>query len=147
MVNQKNIMNNRKIINRETFAKLMPIERSIDIDTEFDFSIAEFLLKKELMKHKIEELIDQNTPLSSALKVVNKSINRIAIVVNKNSEILGTITDGDIRRALISKNDFKTKAKEIMNSRPLFARVGLKNSYYLKIMKKHKRIQLPANRQ
>ena len=39
-------MNNRKIINRETFAKLMPIERSIDIDTEFDFSIAEFLLKK-----------------------------------------------------------------------------------------------------
>ena len=35
----------------------MPIERSIDIDTEFDFSIAEFLLKKELMKHKIEELI------------------------------------------------------------------------------------------
>ena len=95
------------------------------------------------MKHKVEELIDQNTSLRSALKVVNKSINRIAIVVNKNSEILGTITDGDIRRALISKNDFKTKAKEIMNSTPLFAKVGLKNSYYLQIMKKNKRIQLP----
>ena len=88
------------------------------------------------MKHKVEELIDQNTSLRSALKVVNKSINRIAIVVNKNSEILGTITDGDIRRALISKNDFKTKAKEIMNSTHLFAKVGLKNSYYLQIMKK-----------
>lgn len=46
VVNQKNIMNNNKIINKETFAKLMPIERSIDIDTDFDFSIAEFLLKK-----------------------------------------------------------------------------------------------------
>ena len=95
------------------------------------------------MKHKVEELIDQNTSLRSHFKVVNKSINRIAIVVNKNSEILGTITDGDIRRALISKNDFKTKAKEIMNSTPLFAKVGLKNSYYLQIMKKNKRIQLP----
>ena len=39
-------MNNKKIINKETFAKQMPIERSIDIDTDFDFSVAEFLLKK-----------------------------------------------------------------------------------------------------
>ena len=37
---------NRSFVSEETGAFLMPPERSIDIDTEFDWNIAEFLFKK-----------------------------------------------------------------------------------------------------
>ncbi len=38
---------NRSLYRKESYAYVMSNERSVDIDTEFDFSFAEFLLKKD----------------------------------------------------------------------------------------------------
>jgi N-acylneuraminate cytidylyltransferase len=40
------LLNNRSFITDETHAYIMPKERSVDIDDEMDFKLAEFLLQK-----------------------------------------------------------------------------------------------------
>lgn len=47
MAQTKWILKNKTFINKETFGYEMPIERSIDIDDQYDWNIAEFLLKSK----------------------------------------------------------------------------------------------------
>lgn len=44
---RKSILNAKKIINKNTGTYLMPEARSIDIDSEFDWKIVEYLLKRK----------------------------------------------------------------------------------------------------
>jgi N-acylneuraminate cytidylyltransferase len=41
------LLNNKTFVTDETYAYIMPKERSVDIDNEIDFKIAEFLLESE----------------------------------------------------------------------------------------------------
>lgn len=50
--NRLALLNNSNIFNEDTQLYIMPEERSIDIDTELDFQIVEFLMNKR--GHKIE---------------------------------------------------------------------------------------------
>jgi UDP-N-acetyl-D-mannosaminuronic acid dehydrogenase len=43
----------------------------------------------------------------------------IALVVNEKGELLGTVSEGDIRRAMLSGKSLQSKAKEVMNSNPI----------------------------
>ena len=46
--------------------------------------------------------------------------NGIALVIDKNTKsLLGTITEGDLRRSLLHKNDLNVFASEIMNKTPI----------------------------
>ena len=45
------IKKEKSFINKKTLVYIMPQERSIDVDTEFDFKLAEFILK-EMIKEK-----------------------------------------------------------------------------------------------
>ena len=57
-----------------------------------------------------------------AIKAINKTNAYIALVVDENMRLIGTITDGDIRRALIDKSNFsELKAADLMNKNPLTA--------------------------
>ena len=47
-----NIKNKQGYYTNKTFAYLMPPERSVDIDSEFDFKLVEFLLKKNKTQFK-----------------------------------------------------------------------------------------------
>ena len=53
-----------------------------------------------------------------------EAVTGIVVVVGENSELLGTITDGDIRRALISKKEMSSPLKSFMNVDPVVASVG-----------------------
>jgi UDP-N-acetyl-D-mannosaminuronic acid dehydrogenase len=44
----------------------------------------------------------------------------IAIIVNSNWKVVGTITDGDVRRALLSQESTNVEACEIMNKNPIY---------------------------
>ncbi|MCB2308246.1 nucleotidyltransferase family protein [Clostridium estertheticum] len=54
------------------------------------------------MKFPIENYcIGTSSTIKEAMKVIDKNLTGGALVVNENNELVGTITDGDIRRAMI----------------------------------------------
>ena len=63
-------------------------------------------------------LINPNHSLEDAINALNNG-NRILLVVNNKKKLLGTVTDGDIRRALISKLGLSSKVEELMNDSPI----------------------------
>ncbi|GAH56152.1 unnamed protein product, partial [marine sediment metagenome] len=48
VISLESLYKNQNFYSDKTLAYIMPVERSIDIDTEYDFMIAEFLIKKGL---------------------------------------------------------------------------------------------------
>ena len=71
-------------------------------------------LKKELPLAKLDE------KMSKALITMTKKSFGCIGVINKNKQIVGIITDGDLRRKLNSKF-FEKKASEIMTKNPTLA--------------------------
>jgi dTDP-glucose pyrophosphorylase len=59
--------------------------------------------------------------LEIAIKVLHSGGLRVALVVDERGKLLGTITDGDIRRALINHLDMGCPVLKVMNSNPLSA--------------------------
>ena len=48
-----------------------------------------------------------NSTIKEALSIIDSGAIKIALVVDENDKLLGTITDGDIRRAILNGNSFR----------------------------------------
>ena len=59
-------------------------------------------------------------------------------------KLLGTVTDGDIRRAIIKKIDFKSHVNNIMNKTPVVINEKLNINFAKEMMKKKSVLQLPV---
>jgi len=60
--------------------------------------------------------INANASMAYALEVIEKNSLGVVLVVNVNGLLLGLITDGDIRRALLSNCSLEAQALDFMNS-------------------------------
>ena len=99
---------------------------------------------------KVEDIINNKIPLvfeNDELKdiVIEISENRLGatVVCNEKKEIVGMITDGDLRRCFENNNEFSNlKAKEIMTHIP--KKIDSQSLVYdaFKIMKSHNIMQL-----
>ena len=67
-------------------------------------------------------LIRQNSSILDAMKVIDSTNHRICFISNNQNKLLGSVTDGDIRRGLLKNIDFKNKAIKISNKKPIFLR-------------------------
>ncbi len=57
--------------------------------------------------------------LRDAVQFLDQCAHKIALVVNHERKLLGTVTDGDCRRALLKKNaSFEVPVTEVMNTSP-----------------------------
>jgi mannose-1-phosphate guanylyltransferase/mannose-6-phosphate isomerase len=61
-------------------------------------------------------LIESNKSLKNALEKLQDNRRRFLISLNEEERVVGVLTDGDIRRALLSNLTLDTKIKEIQNS-------------------------------
>jgi dTDP-glucose pyrophosphorylase len=74
-------------------------------------------------------------PLVDAVRAIETSRRRIAVVVDDDGLLLGTLTDGDVRRCLLAGGGLETSVREAMNKSPLIAPVGSTDGYLLDIMR------------
>ena len=65
-------------------------------------------------------IIKNTSTLMEAIKCINDNPEKIALVVDRNERLVGIITDGDIRRALINGLQFNDSASQCMSSNPLY---------------------------
>ena len=62
-----------------------------------------------------ENFIKENDKIATALKKVSGSFGKIICVVDNKKKLLGIITAGDIRRAILAGKDPKESIKKIYN--------------------------------
>ena len=61
--------------------------------------------------------IKKDDNLDSALKKLSSNNFKCLVVIDGNKKVLGTVTDGDVRRAIIKYKDISLKIKKIYNSK------------------------------
>lgn len=59
-------------------------------------------------------IVRDHLRLNACLKAIEKNENGLVFICNKKRKLLGTITDGDIRRYLIKNSDLNCSVKKIM---------------------------------
>ena len=72
-----------------------------------------YLLKKNINNL----LIKKGNKMENAIKKINKSQIKTLFVVDKNKKLLGSITDGDIRRTIIKKKNLNINVENVMNKK------------------------------
>ncbi|MBN2067935.1 MAG: NAD-dependent epimerase/dehydratase family protein [Candidatus Diapherotrites archaeon] len=84
---------------------------------------------------EIEQLfISKDCTIKDAMLQIQKSGFGTALVV-ENRKLLGVVTDGDIRRAILEGTPINEKAARIMNSKPIVAGLGTTKRKLLEMMK------------
>ena len=81
--------------------------------------------------------------LINAIKVLQDGGFRIALVSDNYGKLIGTITDGDIRRALINQVDMKSSVSNVMNSNPVSVVKNVKNKEILSLMSSQGLLHMP----
>lgn len=72
-------------------------------------------------------VISQDSSILEALKAINNIGNRYALtlfIVDKNNSVVGTLTDGDIRRSLIGGLTLEERVKNIANKSFFYLKAG-----------------------
>lgn len=95
------------------------------------------------MKSWKDILIPPHITIMQTMKIVDETTLQFAVVIDDYMRILGTVTDGDIRRGLLKGLSMDTPIQEVMNEFPVYEKVGMKPLYYKELMRKLKLKQLP----
>lgn len=76
-------------------------------------------------------LISPYISIKQALKLMDSAAKKILFVVDAQNTILGSVTDGDIRRWILKGSTLDAKVVRIMNKKPVF----LKGDYSINLVK------------
>lgn len=95
------------------------------------------------MKHWETALVRLGTTLEKAIKVLDRAALRIVLVVDDQRKLLGTMTDGDLRRALIKHQPLDTAVENVMNPQPKVATLDWSRERLLQVMEQQQVLQLP----
>ena len=87
--------------------------------------------------------LKQDNTMEMAIKILNQESLRIVMVVDQDERLVGTITDGDIRRGLIKQLSLNAELSEFMFRNPTVASLKDSKSSILAIMKKLDLLQIP----
>ena len=87
--------------------------------------------------------LKQSDTMQKAIEILNEEALQIALVVNDADQLIGTITDGDIRRGLIKHFGFDTPVSKIMFTTPVLASIDETQEEILKKMNSAGIMQIP----
>ncbi|MDT8338781.1 MAG: CBS domain-containing protein, partial [Sulfurimonas sp.] len=87
--------------------------------------------------------LNRNSTIREALKIIDGGAMQIALVVEDNDKLIGTITDGDIRRGLLKGLDLDSSVESIIFRTPTIATISDTKEEILKIALVKKLHQIP----
>lgn len=87
------------------------------------------------MKNWKKVLVEPTTLIKSAIETLDKSGLQIVLVVDENNRLLGTITDGDVRRGILKGVSLDADVTLIMNASPISMRTNETRENVLAAMK------------
>jgi dTDP-glucose pyrophosphorylase/predicted transcriptional regulator len=96
------------------------------------------------MKDFQKILVQPDTSVLEAMKRLDNGAAQIVLVVDANDRLLGTLTDGDTRRALLRGVTLDVPVSTIMNSMPRSVSVGATRDQAISLMRERTIHQLPV---
>ncbi|GIU70251.1 MAG: mannose-1-phosphate guanylyltransferase [Candidatus Woesearchaeota archaeon] len=89
-------------------------------------------------------LINKDTDIISALRKLNESSTKVLVVVDdlKNKILIGTLTDGDIRRHILKTGSIEGNVYEVCNKNPIFLAKSSLDKNVIKKLILEKKIEL-----
>lgn len=93
--------------------------------------------------HWKNTLVSPETTMAETISVIDKAAMQFALVVDNNNKLLGIVTDGDIRRALLRHQDMSSPIDTVMNKSPSVAKKGLSRSRLLHLMNSKGLLAIP----
>ena len=88
-------------------------------------------------------LLPVNATLQQAIRNLDETGLQISMVISSEGELVGTLTDGDVRRGLLRGLSLESPIDSIIHHEPLVAPPQLGNDMVLQLMKVNKVRQLP----
>jgi len=88
-------------------------------------------------------IVDPSTTIEEALRVIEAGALRIALVVNGDGRLVGTLSDGDVRRALLGRTPLSEPVSKAMNSNPRAASISASVESVLALMDKNDVLVVP----
>ena len=88
--------------------------------------------------------VSPNTSFESAILTLDKGGLRIVLVTDEHNRLLGTVTDGDVRRALLSHVGMSAPVREVMWPKPLVAELYWTRDQIISVMESKGLLQLPV---
>lgn len=89
-------------------------------------------------------VVSQNAKLLEVIEVLTVTGLRIVLVCDPNQVLLGIVTDGDLRRALLSNNDLNTCVTQIMCATPVVVNTHIDRASVLSLMRTNNMHHLPV---
>ena len=90
-----------------------------------------------------DALVSSSTSLRQTIEAITEGNLQIALVVDSENKLLGTVTDGDIRKAILAGKDLNITAGEAMRSRPITSASKTPRAAILKLMREKRIHQMP----
>lgn len=97
--------------------------------------------KRNIDIHEI--CISPEATLYEAMSVIGKYGTTLALVTDAEYKLIGLLSDGDVRRALLNKNDLNTSVRNVMNEKFRFVRQDVARSAALDQLKALGRNHMP----
>ena len=96
------------------------------------------------MKHYKGILLKPSSSIKEALKIIDSGAMKIALVVDENNKLIGTLTDGDIRRGLLKNLSLEDSIESVIFKNPTVCTVEDTKETILAIAIEKKLYQLPV---
>lgn len=88
-------------------------------------------------------VLQTHSSIRDAMQALDKAALRITVVCDENGKLLGTVTDGDIRRGLLANSNMQDAVTSVMNPKPLTAKNGDSRKQRQQVMEKYDLLALP----
>ncbi len=95
------------------------------------------------MKNWQITLIAPDTPILEAVRILDEDAAQICLVTDPDRKLLGTVTDGDIRRGILRKLALSEPVSKVMNAEPCVAGPEQTSQEILEIMTRLQFRQMP----
>lgn len=81
--------------------------------------------------------------IRDALEIINTHALQVALIINEKDNLLGVVTDGDIRRGLLKNLSLDAKVASVMNTSPTTASYNTSKSKLINIMESNSILAIP----
>lgn len=85
-------------------------------------------------------LVSPDSTIRDALVRIGETGLQIAAVVDADERLLGVVTDGDVRRAILGGRSLEEPVHEIMNTHPICLKAGASREEQISTFAEHQRI-------